>query len=175
VRARFARHPANGSAALESTKVTHDSAITRLISRQYGLAPFPGSLNREVEEWRRFEMIARPMVAVLALALPIFAADDTGPRKNGPSPPSSGAHGVGAANAVGAIEMVDAAQKLVVVQTAGGASFDLKIGRQTRIENGKRRASLGNLAPDVNQTVTVTFTPERRGDVARWIRIGGTS
>jgi hypothetical protein len=75
----------------------------------------------------------------------------------------------------GKIEMVDPSQRLVVVQTAGGVPFDLDIGRQTRIENGKGRVSFHDLDRDVNESVTVNFIPERIGDVATQIRLGGAS
>lgn len=71
--------------------------------------------------------------------------------------------------------MVDPARKLLVVQTASGVPFDLDVSRQTRIENGKQRMSLEVLSQDVNQSVRVKLIPEQRGDVAEWIRVGGTT
>ena len=71
--------------------------------------------------------------------------------------------------------MVDPARTLLVVQTASGVPFDLDVSRQTRIENGNQRMSLDGLSHDVNQSVTVKLIPERRGDVAEWIRVGGTA
>jgi len=72
----------------------------------------------------------------------------------------------------GKITMVDPSQKLVVVQS-GGVPFDLMITPRTRIESGNQAVSMQGLNSDINQNVSVRFTPERRGDVASTINIGG--
>jgi hypothetical protein len=73
----------------------------------------------------------------------------------------------------GKISMVDPGEKLVVVQTPDGVSFDMVVTGTTRIKSGDRTVPLNDLQQDVNKTVSVRFTPERRGDVARSIEIGG--
>ncbi len=117
------------------------------------------------------KLILPALAAALALASPIWAA----------TPNKPAAHHVtheaartawSAQDVTGTITIVDPAKRLVVVQTAGGVPFDLDVTRQTQIRNGAQRVSLSNLSQDVNQTVTVRFVPERRGDVASRIRIG---
>lgn len=116
--------------------------------------------------------IVLPMAAALALAAPSFAADNN-KAANKPAAHHSAAHMAWASQTVsGKLTIVDPAKKLVVIQTAGGVPYDLDVTRQTRIENGNQRVSLGNLNQDVNQNVQVKLVPERRGDVAAWIKLG---
>jgi hypothetical protein len=68
---------------------------------------------------------------------------------------------------------VDPEQNLVVVQTSDGVPFDMVINPKTRIKSGDRGITLKDLTRDMNKTVSVTFTPERRGDVAKSIQISG--
>jgi hypothetical protein len=118
--------------------------------------------------------IAVPIVAVAAFILPAFAASNNSAAKT--TNRHNAIRTTWAPQTVsGTIAMVDPARKLVVVQTASGVPFDLDVSRQTRIENGKQRVSLDGLIQDVNQNVTVKLIPERRGDVAQWIRVGGTT
>jgi hypothetical protein len=71
----------------------------------------------------------------------------------------------------GKIDKVVPGSREIVVKDAGGVPFDLKVPRGTRILNGGRAIALKDLQRD--QSVSVRFVPERRGDVARSIRIGG--
>jgi hypothetical protein len=73
----------------------------------------------------------------------------------------------------GTITMVDPAQHLVVVQDASGVPFDMVVTPATRIRSGDQRLNLGDLSSDVNKNVSLKFVPERRGDVARSIRLNG--
>jgi len=73
----------------------------------------------------------------------------------------------------GKIMMVDPAQHLLVVQDASGVPFDMVVTHTTRIRSGDQRLNLGDLTSDVNKNVTLRFTPERRGDVADSIHVGG--
>ena len=73
----------------------------------------------------------------------------------------------------GTIMMVDPAINTVVIQTSGGVPFDMVVGRNTRIESGDRAITLQDLQRDMNKGVSVRFVPERRGDVARTIRLNG--
>jgi hypothetical protein len=73
----------------------------------------------------------------------------------------------------GKITLVDPDRKLVVVQTADGVPYDIDITAKTLIKSGDQSVDLKDLARDMNQAVSVTFVPERRGDVARTIRIQG--
>jgi hypothetical protein len=72
----------------------------------------------------------------------------------------------------GKITMVDPVQKIVVVQS-NGVPYDLMVTSRTKIESGGQTMSLDGLSSDINQGVSVRFTPERRGDVASSITIGG--
>jgi hypothetical protein len=71
----------------------------------------------------------------------------------------------------GKIIMVNPAQKLVVVQTPDGVPFDLDVTATTRIKAGDRPVALKDLMQDIDKPVSVRFVPERRGDVARSIRL----
>ena len=73
----------------------------------------------------------------------------------------------------GTITMVDPQQKLVVVQAPGQVPFDLVVTARTRIRSGNQAISLQELTQDTNKTVSVQYTPERSGDVAKSIRITG--
>ena len=73
----------------------------------------------------------------------------------------------------GKIAMVDPDRKLAVVETPDGVSYDMVVTAKTRIKSGAEAIALKDLTRDLNKDVSVRFTPERRGDVARSIQIGG--
>jgi hypothetical protein len=51
--------------------------------------------------------------------------------------------------------------------------FNRKLAVKTRIKSGAQAVALKDLTLDLNKPVSVKFTPERRGDMARSIRIAG--
>ncbi len=69
--------------------------------------------------------------------------------------------------------MVDPAHKMVVVQSSDGVPYDLDVTAHTRIRSGDRSIDWSGLSGNVNKSVSVKFVPERKGDVATSIRIGG--
>jgi hypothetical protein len=73
----------------------------------------------------------------------------------------------------GKIVMVVPNQKLVVVKTHDGIPFDIDVTSHTRIKSGDRSMALKDLTQDLNKQVSVTFVPERHGDIARSIQVGG--
>jgi hypothetical protein len=73
----------------------------------------------------------------------------------------------------GTIMMVDPAQHLLVIQDSTGVPFDMEVSASTRIRSGEQRLTLGDLTSDVNKDVSIRFVPERRGDVARSVRLNG--
>jgi len=73
----------------------------------------------------------------------------------------------------GKITKVDPDQHLVVVETTDGVPFDMVVTTKTRIKSGDQGITLKDLTRDMNKTVWVTFTPKRRGDVAKSIQING--
>ena len=73
----------------------------------------------------------------------------------------------------GKIANVDPNQKLVILKTPDGTFFDMVVTAKTRIKSGDQAVTLKDLTQDVNKTISVRFTPERRGDVANTIRING--
>jgi hypothetical protein len=73
----------------------------------------------------------------------------------------------------GKIASVDPDRKLVVVQTPEGVPFDMHVTAKTLIKSGDRTIALKDLTRDMNQSVSVKFIPERRGDVAKSIRLNG--
>ena len=81
-------------------------------------------------------------------------------------------------NLKGTISMVDPNMHLVVVRDSSGVPFDFKVARSTRIDKvarstridaGRQREALSQLAP--NESVSVHFVPEARGDIARTIQV----
>jgi hypothetical protein len=71
----------------------------------------------------------------------------------------------------GTIMSVDASKDLVIVKGPDNVPYDIKVGRGTRILSGTQPLRLASLAQEVNQRVSVRFTPERSGDMARLIQI----
>jgi hypothetical protein len=69
----------------------------------------------------------------------------------------------------GLIALVDPVEKLLVIRTSDGIPYDMLLTPQTRIRSGDQMLSLQDLAGKTNQTVSVKFVPERRGDIAREI------
>jgi hypothetical protein len=72
----------------------------------------------------------------------------------------------------GTIMMVDPAARLLVVEGPDRVPFDMQVDPGTRIVSGNQRLSLRDLSVKTNDTVSVRFVPEARGDVARSIRVG---
>ena len=75
-----------------------------------------------------------------------------------------------AENLKGTISMVDPNMDLVVVRDSSGVPFDFKVARSTRIDQGTTREELSQLTP--NESVSVHYVPESRGDIARTIQVG---
>lgn len=110
----------------------------------------------------------------LLLTIPLAAADSTAAKVQKNATKAAAARSVWPQETLsGRITMVDPDQKLVVVQTEDGVPYDIDVTARTLIESGDHLIALKDLTQDVNQTVSVTFIPERRGDVARKIQIQG--
>jgi hypothetical protein len=73
----------------------------------------------------------------------------------------------------GKIAMVVPDKKLVVVKTSDGVTYDMDIDPGTKIESGGQTLALKDLTQDMNENVSVKFTAEHRGDIARTIEING--
>lgn len=73
----------------------------------------------------------------------------------------------------GKITIVEPNRKLMVIQAPDGTPFDMVITANTRIRSGDQTIAIKDLARDMNKTVSVNFIPERRGDVAKSIKIQG--
>lgn len=73
----------------------------------------------------------------------------------------------------GKIAMVDPSNKLLIVRGAEGVPFDMIVTLSTRIESGGHLLKLSDLAAKTNQSTSVHFVPERRGDVAQSIQVTG--
>jgi hypothetical protein len=114
--------------------------------------------------------IVLPIAAALAMVASSFAADANSAKATAHR--SAHARAWAPQTVSGTLTIVEPAQKRIVVQTASGVPYDMDITRATRIENRGQRVSLQALNQDVNQAVEVKLIPERRGDVAAWIRIG---
>lgn len=114
--------------------------------------------------------IATVAACALFLTVPLFAADKIAANK---TKTAAIRHDWPQESLSGKIMMVNPAQKLVVIQTPDRVPFDMEVTPKTRIEAGDRSVALKDLMQDVNKPVAVQFVPERRGDVARSIRISG--
>jgi hypothetical protein len=73
----------------------------------------------------------------------------------------------------GQIMMVEPAQHLVVVKGPDGVPFDIRVTPSTAIRANGQRQTLQDLRADIHNGVSVRFTPEGRGDVARSIHVKG--
>lgn len=73
----------------------------------------------------------------------------------------------------GRIDQIVPGSHEIVVKDTSGVPFDFVVPHGTRIMNGDQAVTLKDLQQDRNQSVSVRFVPESRGDVARSIRIGG--
>jgi hypothetical protein len=108
--------------------------------------------------------IAAATACALFLTIPLIAANKT-------TKTAAVSNAWPAETLSGKIIMVNPAQNLVVVQTPDGVPFDMDVTANTRIKAGDRPIALKDLTQDVNKPVSVRFVPERRGDVARSIKI----
>jgi hypothetical protein len=73
----------------------------------------------------------------------------------------------------GQIMMVRPAQHLVVVKGPDGVPFDIRVTPKTAIRSNGQRETLQDLRADLNNNVSVRFTPEGRGDIAQAIHVKG--
>ena len=109
----------------------------------------------------------------LLLAIPLSAADPTASTSHNNRKPAVMPAAWPAETLSGKITIVNATDKLVVIQTKDGTPFDLMVTKRTHIGSGGQPLTLMDLSNDVNRTVSVRFVPEARGDVARSISLGG--
>jgi len=111
----------------------------------------------------------------LLLAIPVTAAQRPNAKtgKTMASAPASVRSVWPPETLAGKITLVDPAAKLMVVEGPGGVPFDMVVTSKTRIESGNRALKLQDLTQRTNQSVSVKFIPERRGDVAESIRVTG--
>ncbi|MCC7175427.1 MAG: hypothetical protein IT159_09550 [Bryobacterales bacterium] len=115
------------------------------------------------------------VVCGLLLAIPAAAAGKA------PAAPSKASVAASSArrtiwppeNLSGKILAVNPDHNLVIVKDAEGTNFDVVVTSKTRIRSGGRAIALKDLAQFQNKEVTLRLIPERRGDIAEWIRIEG--
>jgi hypothetical protein len=72
----------------------------------------------------------------------------------------------------GKIAKVDSGKNVVIVKDSSGTPFDLVVTPSTRIKSGTERLKLSDLSAKMNDKVSVRYTPERKGDIAKLIDIG---
>ena len=110
------------------------------------------------------------------LTIPAVAADQksaAGTQKTTATSARTASNAWPAESLSGTIVTVDPAKRLVIVKDAGGVPFDMVVSRSTHIISGNRQLRLGDLTPGANRKASVTFVPERGGDVALSIRVNG--
>ena len=71
----------------------------------------------------------------------------------------------------GAISMVDVQNKLVVLKSPDGVSYDFQVQRTTTIEVGREKAKLEDLSNETGKQAAVTFRMLRTGNVALKIEV----
>lgn len=88
-------------------------------------------------------------------------------------PKSAAARGVlGPAETLnGKIVMVDPKSNLAVIKNAQGTTFDLVATKAAHLQSADRTVHLNDLNADINKPLSVTFIPERSGDIARLIKL----
>jgi len=120
-------------------------------------------------KWQVFGVV----IGAMLWALPMTAAVKTESEVHKPS--AAAAKAARSAwppeTLAGTIMSVDASRRLVVVKGPGDVPYDMRVSRETRILSGKQPVKLANLSSDLNERVTVRFTPERSGDFAQLIQI----
>ena len=109
----------------------------------------------------------------LLLAVPPAMAAKAPASKAMATPAYTARHAWPAENFTGKIIAVKPDQKLLVVNGPDGVPYDMVVTARTRIRHDNRVISLKDLSQLQNDAVSVRFIPERRGDVAEWIRVGG--
>lgn len=128
----------------------------------------------EIDDMKIQLTIIATAACALLQANPLFAGKVPAVKKNGNTTNdeaiSSASH---PETLSGKISMVDPLTSLVVIQTPDGVHYDLDVTSSTRIRSGDRSISLQDLTRYRYKPVSVDFVPERHGDVARSIRIGG--
>jgi hypothetical protein len=113
-------------------------------------------------------------VCALLLAMPLAAASGVSEKTGKSMTKAAAVQSVWPPETLsGKITMIDPAQRLVIIQTSDGVPFDMVVTPRTRIESGDRATAFKDLTQDINRNVSVSFIPERRGDVATSIQIGG--
>ena len=115
------------------------------------------------------------VACALLLSIPVSAADKAAaaPAKAPAVKPAQVRKAWPQETLSGKVAMVDPDQKLVVIRGADGVTYDMMVTAKTRIRSNDQAITLKALAQDRDKEVSVKFVPERRGDVARLIRIGG--
>ncbi|MBZ5619168.1 MAG: hypothetical protein LAQ69_10675 [Acidobacteriia bacterium] len=113
-------------------------------------------------------------VCTLLVAIPLTAANGPAAKTNKKMTTTAAMRSAWPPETIsGKITLVNPDQKLVVVEPPSGVPFDMVVTAKTLIKSGDQVVTLNDLTQDVNKTVSVRFTPERRGDVAKSIQIGG--
>lgn len=109
--------------------------------------------------------IAIALVLICSAPLP---AQETGEKS------AAGAEALGARETIsGTITLVVPEKKLLVVTTAKGVPLNFVVSPATRIRAGQQKLKLDDLAGRLNQKVSVSFVPTRRGNLARTVEVGG--
>jgi hypothetical protein len=71
----------------------------------------------------------------------------------------------------GTIQMVATDQKLVVLTSSSGTSYNFKVTGATRIKVAGKKAKLDELAAQANKSASVKFLPLRTGNLAQSIEV----
>ncbi len=73
----------------------------------------------------------------------------------------------------GTLSIADTTQNLVIVTGANGIPYSFRVTRATKISVGGQKATIDELANQVNQQITVEFVPRSGGNFASSVSVGG--
>lgn len=108
-------------------------------------------------------------ISLISCATALWAAPKTTTPSNSAAEQQATEQRWAAQNLNGKISMVDPNINLVVIRDSSGVPFDLTVSRSTKIDMGAQREELSQLMP--NESVSVHYVPEARGDIARTIQV----
>jgi hypothetical protein len=120
----------------------------------------------------RYRRILLPAVSLLAVGLICPLAWAAQAEEKPAESKAAAAAALGPAETLsGKIALVEAKQKLVVVEGAGGVTYSFLVRPGTKITAAGQRLKLEELSARKGASASVEFVPTRRGNVARRIEI----
>jgi hypothetical protein len=115
------------------------------------------------------EMLTSMLIPVILSTMVGMAARVSTEPKN-PPPPNEPSKILGQVETIrGTLMATISDQRLIVIKTADGVSYNFKVPPAAEIEIGEKKGVFEDLAVLVNTNISVTFVPMQNGNVARKI------